>query len=412
MTGPSEGLTEDSPQDGLDWKILLLTSRTVLDADARDRLRALPLETADWSAVIRAALDHGTAGLVCHQLMTDGGFALAPDLQGAADSYLAFLRDRAEAAIGELLTILDALAADNIAAIPFKGPAIGALAYGRTDLRGQRDLDVLIREAQVEPAMRVLAGLGYLSQVGGLRTAQMRAYYRYNGQDMLCATDRLPLEPHWAFAPRTFGIRLRTAEVWARATQVPLGGRTVPCLSPEDTLIAAALHGCKEQWARLIWVADIAEHVRRHPDLDWAFVLCLAARSGLRRTVLLAALLAAQMLQAPLPDWVARQALADRTCRKLAGTVARRLRHGHGAQRSVFALSLFQWRVRERLADRLRYVFASVMTARVQHLRMIDLPDRLAFAYPALKVAHDYLALPIWLAGKAILAGRPARRAE
>ncbi len=34
---------------------------------------------------------------------------------------------------------------------------------------------------------------------------------------------------------------------------------------------------------------------------------------------------------------------------------------------------------------------------------MIDLPERLEFAYPIVKIAHDFVALPVWLAGKALI---------
>jgi hypothetical protein len=55
-------------------------------------------------------------------------------------------------------------------------------------------------------------------------------------------------------------------------------------------------------------------------------------------------------------------------------------------------------------------VLACLTTARLPHFRCIDLPDAIDFAYPAVKVAHDYLALPVWLSGKSLRAAWTARR--
>jgi hypothetical protein len=54
--------------------------------------------------------------------------------------------------------------------------------------------------------------------------------------------------------------------MWRRAIEAPLHGRTVLCFAPEDTLIALALHGAKDEWSRLQGICDIAEF---HFALAW-----------------------------------------------------------------------------------------------------------------------------------------------
>jgi len=65
---------------------------------------------------------------------------------------------------------------------------------------------------------------------------------------------------------------------------------------------------------------------------------------------------------------------------------------------SVFTLSSFQWRLRERYPDRLRYATRTLTTARVAHFRSLDLPAPLSFLYPILRLGHDFIALPVWQA--------------
>jgi len=63
--------------------------------------------------------------------------------------------------------------------------------------------------------------------------------------------------------------------------------------------------------------------------------------------------------------------------------------------------------MRERVADKLRYVWRTVTTPRVQHFRAVKLPDRWFAAYRAVKLAHDYLALPVWRLLKPLLRRPP-----
>jgi len=390
--------------------ILLLTARAHLDALAVDRLRARLHDVVDWAAIISVALKHGTAPLLCRHLLRHVP-DLSPEFRHAAGAYLDSWHSTADVAVEELLCILDALAAIDIPAIPFKGPALALQAYGDLRLRTYRDLDVLIRPEHIAPTMRILADLGYWSRMGSLGCRQKEAYYRYNGQDILFAEGRMPVEPHWDFAPRTFSAHLDVDGMWQRTLSIPIRGRTTQVLSPEDVLLVAALHGAKEQWARLLWIVDIAEHLRRHPGLDWDAALQRATDAGLCRILLLGVMLAEQLLQAPVPDTIRSMMRAEQTAQALAQRVQARLLMMPQPQTSVFTLSSFQWRARERWSDRWSYAVASLTTARLQHLRMINLPAPFSFAYPAVKVAHDYLALPIWLACKAVQSRRPHRRA-
>jgi hypothetical protein len=392
-----------------EMEILLLAARVDCTEAQRERLRLVVPRVTDWHAVILAAFGHGTAALLCHALLTNAPDLLSSELRLAAGGFLDSHRQAAHAATGDLVRILDALAGAGIAAIPFKGPAIALQAYGDPGLRSFRDLDVLIGEQDVAPTMRVLAGLGYRSQADGLNARQMQRYYRYNGQDILFADGRLPVEPHWAFAPRTFSACFDPTGVWQRAVPCALDGRSVRLLSPEDTLIVASLHGCKERWSRLLWIADIAMHLERCPELDWDAVLARAGRAGLLRMVLLGVALAERLAGAPVPERVRRRIGRDRICQTLAAGVIARLFAESPAQASVFALSGFHWQVRERLVDRLRYVVLTLTTARRQHLRMLDPPAPFACAYPVVKLLHDYLALPLWQASKAFRQRAPRR---
>jgi hypothetical protein len=369
----------------------------------------------DWHGLIAAALAHGTAPFLCHHLLETVPEALPPDLAEAAASHRAAARQAFAAGKAELLGLIAALAQAGIEALPFKGPALAWQAYGppAAALRNFRDLDLLIRPGDIDRCLATLEQLGFRSPVADLSPAILAAYRAHNGQDILfpeANVQHLPVEPHWAFAPGNFGTSLVPDTLWPRA--VPLGleeGVTLRTLSPEDALLVAALHGGKEQWARLIWVADVAALLRRcGAALDWDQVLERACQAGLRRMLLLAVALAEDLLgTAPLPPALRRHMAADHVCQGLVATARARLLTGpgdaDGEEPSVFRPSRFIWQAHDDLPARLRYLAATLTAVRPHHFRLLKLPPALHFAYPVVRLAHDYLALPLWRAGKAVL---------
>ncbi len=361
----------------------------------RAGMRAVLAAGPDWGVLLQAALDHGVAALLCRLLLAEADL-LPPEIAAAAESFLLQSHDDAMEAAHQLSVLVAALAAAGVPAVPFKGPALAQQAYGGTQWRRSRDLDLLIAEHDAAPALRVLSGLGYRAPPYGLRARHMQAYYRYNGQEILFAAGRLPVEPHWALAPRTLAAPLDTAGMLARAGALTLGGARMPALAIEDALLVTCFHGSKELWPRLIWIADVGGLLHRHPDLDAQAVLARATAAGVRRMLLLGIALAADLLAAPCPPPFAEAIAADPACRRMAEHMAARLLEGGGDAPSVFALSGTRLAMRERLSDRLRYVLRTLTTARRQHYQAIDLPDRLDFLYPLVRLGHDYLALPLW----------------
>jgi hypothetical protein len=374
-------------------RVLLLCARPKLDAADRAELESL-LDAVDWTVLVRQAEAHGVTALALHRLAGIPG--LPPELAAAGGSYLAKQAARNAALTQALKELVVALAAKGIPAIPFKGPMVARLAYGNPALRRYRDLDILVREKDAGAACDVLAAIGFRS-TGSFSPAQLRAFRRYSGQEIVFRGD-VAVEPHWALAPRTLSLRVDYDGLWARARQVDLDGQPVFCFGPEDLVTVLCLHGSKEQWIRLLWMADLAHMIVALPDLDWETLLRRAREQGFLRMVLVALTLARELIA--LPDLVNAAIAADGTARDLAEWAAGRLFAGDAGGESIYTLSSFRRRMRERAGDRWRYVFRTVMTPREMHYSIMKLPDPLFFLYTPVKVVHDYVLLPFWRSGK------------
>ena len=376
---------------------MLVIARPRLTGKARATLCTELGSDVDWTWLVDKALSHGLGALLCRHLTEVAGAPVPDDVAMAAAAYSQDRASFTESAVAELADLVDALAASGVRVLPFKGPVFGAQAYGDPSLRVFVDLDLLIAAKDLTAALAVLDRLGYRSDVADLSPRRLRDYHRYNGQDALFAAGRMPVEPHWAFAPSTLSMAFDPMPLWARAGSIDVIGRALPCVAAEDALLIACLHGGKEQWSRLSWIADVAALMQAHV-LDWTSILERAGTSGLRRMVLLGARLAERLLDAALPEPLPAAIIADPAVDRLADRVQGGLFAGSAAAPSVFQFTGFRWSMRERWSDRLRYLSRTLLTARVTHFRSLDLPDGLAFLYPAVRLGHDFLALPLWQA--------------
>jgi hypothetical protein len=374
-------------------RVLLLCTRPVLDAEARAEIEAL-LDAVDWSVLVTTAEAHRVTALVLRRLAGIPG--VPPEIVAAGDSYLAKQAERNAALTRALKEVLGALAGRGIPAIPFKGPVVARLAYGDPALRRYSDLDILVREKDAAAACGALAALGFRG-TGALTPRQMRAFRRYSGQDIVFKGD-IAVEPHWALAPRTLSLEIDYPGLWARVQEIDLDGHPALCFGREDLVTMLCLHGSKEQWTRLLWIADLAHMIAASPGLDWSALLSRAKAQGFLRMVLIALALAHEAVA--LPEIVTDAIAADPVASGLAEQVAARLFEPDHAAESIYTLSAFRRRMRERAIDRVRYVLRTLATPREMHYSIVTLPDALFFLYTPIKLVHDYLLLPFWTSGK------------
>lgn len=356
----------------------------------------LPLAPFDWTELVRKALRHGVAGLLCRVLREMPDNDIPEEIVQAAQSYLKRSEQEGVSRTAQTFQVLDVLQAEGIKALPFKGVTLAVMAHGCPWIRPSRDIDVLVQKSNMDRAIVALETLGYRPP-DAFEPRIAAAYHANNGQAILFADDRMPVEPHWAFAPSTFAVDLDIAGMWDRAATLTIASRTVPCLAPEDTLLVACMHGTKEKWWHLLWIADLAAFVHRHPNLDWKAFVERASVAGILRMVLLGLGLARTLFAAELPPSIGHSIERDPHCRQLIEATTRSLFDDGYDPGSLFEFSMYHWHVRERAGDRIRYLLRTITTPQLKHYRMVSLPRPLMFGYGAVKVVHDYVLLPLWL---------------
>lgn len=374
-------LRDARPED----ELLLACARTAADAETAGRIGALLRQRLDWSYVLRMAQRHAVVALLYGQLHgAEAGLVPADVLLAIKEAYRAGAQ-QSLGLTGELLRLLDLFAAHGVGAIPLKGPAVAAMAYGSPGLRRFVDLDILVRREDVLRAKALLLAHGYRSDLPVAERHEqiyLRTHYVYEFER---DDGAVRLELHYRLRPRYFAFGLDAAQLWDRLEPIAIAGREVRGLSAEDTLLFLCAHGANHWWERLSWICDLAELIRRRPQLDWETVQRRAQALGGERMLLLGLLLARDLLGAPIPATIGLRVRADRVIVSLARQVRARLflepEHGPG----LFAGALFHLRARERRRDRLRYCLRLATVTTAEDWALLPLPASLSFVYSVIR---------------------------
>jgi len=353
-------------------------------------LRTLLEAPLDWPQFEAAAEWHGVLSLVYGRLRE-----AAPDL--VPEPAMTRLREAFTAnarrnlfLTGELLRLLDRLRSQGIPAVAYKGPTLGALAYGDLTLRDFADNDIMIRKNDFGRARELLVTEGYRPEFS--LTRDQEAAYQRSRHSLVFVDERGSIvELHWAIQPRYFSFALDPETLWIRLQPVRLAGRTIATFSREDLLLILSLHGAKHSWCRLEWVCDVAALAGADAGIDWDRVLAESRRLGARRMLLLGLRLAQDLLSAEVPEPLMPLMEADPAVAALAGRVRRRLFAGRG-QPGLLESSVFFLRAREHLGDRVRYCARLAATPYVRDWAVLPLPGAMSPLY--------YLIRPFRMIGR------------
>jgi hypothetical protein len=272
----------------------------------------------DWHLALELAEEHSVLGVVASRLRESGHAGMPEEawekLQGSMRTQHLFTLSMT----AELFRILDAFAQGSIETILVKGPIASFLAFGDPAVRSYVDLDLLVRDAAILPASRILVALGFEPDVpeAAILAGKIPGEYLFRraGAQQLV---ELHTEKTFRYYPRP----MRMEDLFKRQRRVPLEGREVPALCLEDELVLNCIHGAKHFWERLMWPADIAAIVARHPEIAWERVRQAARDVGAERMVHVGLLLAESLLGVPVPAEMAATANADGAARDLVRQV-------------------------------------------------------------------------------------------
>ncbi len=207
---------------------------------------------------------HRVAGLVARALESAGLIKSLGDEARLRLQRLVMHDQRERAALDRAMGVAVAtLAGAGIESILLKGAALGMTLYREGVLRPMSDVDLLVRETALAPALDALAAAGF-----GLPDARDRAFWReayYNLPTTAPGAGAVSVEMHWSIAQERHRPDLEG--LFARAREAVKGERSYRVFSLPDLLLHQVLHHAYHTFQpKLIWIHDLAlVHLTRPP---------------------------------------------------------------------------------------------------------------------------------------------------
>jgi hypothetical protein len=299
-----------------EWQALLECACPASNTLKRNEL----LAQADFLELLKLADDHGVTGLLAARLASAGGGAAAQEtlqeLQGIRRSQLLISLGMT----AELLGLIEKLNGAGMEALAIKGPTLSVRAYGDAGMRQFGDLDFLVRDRDILRATELMIEMGYQEEVPltAIRAGKIPGEYVFKREK-----NKLRVELHTEYTLRYFPRTVDVEGLFQRKIDVRIDSHDVPALSLEDEIVMLCVHGAKDLWERLLWIADVAGLLGRQTSLDWKRAAELARQVGATRMLHTGLQLSRKLLGATLPPEIEARVGRDVVAGKLAEQIAR-----------------------------------------------------------------------------------------
>jgi hypothetical protein len=195
----------------------------------------------DWDYILKESIRHGVAPLVYNNLKEIDSLRSLQVPNEILSNFEGIYHATAYknvTLLEESKRIIRALNEKGINAVPIKGASLAERIYKNIALRPFKDIDLLIRKADLPGARMVLEDLGFRSPQYLLPDS---FYLRnhFNIPFIKHGPIKTYLEIHWGFTDR---YMLYTPDMEAVWSEVPSGRETSAYLSIEDELVYLAMH--------------------------------------------------------------------------------------------------------------------------------------------------------------------------
>jgi hypothetical protein len=281
----------------LEDQALLLCTRQDFTNDHVQALRLLDPKALNWDRVLRTALQNRIAPLV-HTNLVKAGVELPPDVAVSfKKEYIENILRKKEARnlLNQVLICISEWQAEYqipLRLMLVKGAALNVLIYAEPWYTRSGDIDLIFdlpASSVPEPALRQLINRIYAitsSSSSSLHSALEYDFYIHHDLNL---NGVLPIDAD---------------RIWRNAGSIQLGGHCLLVMSPEDTLVSAAVACCRRHYFFLKSLLDLAECTRHLKNLNWDRVIEIAHSDSVNLVLYTGLWLSRECLDAQIPTWV------------------------------------------------------------------------------------------------------------
>ena len=238
-----------------------------------------------------------------------------------------------------------------------KGTGVAHLDYPFPWLRSFGDIDLLVRSAQYDDAVKTLVATGHRRRFPEPRPGFDR---RFGKGSCLVSPAGYEVDLHRTFAMGPYGLLVDLDDLWHRSSTFELAGRVFHALGPEERFLHACFHAALgNDPPRLAPLRDVAQmHLARPLDVDLTRHLSASwkADAVVARAVQLSEEFLALTSDTPLSRW-AMEYTPDRHDRQSLAVYS-------GAGRSYAAKSFAALRALSGVRDKATFLLSLALPSR------------------------------------------------
>lgn len=168
---------------------------------------------------------------------------------------------------GESVALQTAFDQAGLHATFVKGTALACLIHEDIGLKDSWDIDLLVAPDQVDAAIALLTGRGYvLHRPEGL-SAEAFARYRTVSKEcvLLHPVRRVFVELHWKLVDNPHEL---VGLVLSHTRWVSVASGQLRTLADAELFAYLTVHGTRHSWSRLKWIADVAAFLRERSEAE------------------------------------------------------------------------------------------------------------------------------------------------
>ena len=223
----------------------------------------------EWDRLAENAREHGVFTLLVHEC-DRAGIAVPPQIRDESARHHAIVGVWHSHLVTSLDELGEIFSRTKLSVVALKGPLLGERLYPEGALRPSVDLDLLVAEHDLDPAVDALEAAGWQADMGP--TAAYARQHHHHLQ--LRKESHPPLELHFR-ARVGFGTVLSGADLIRRSQAAPtLAGRGLRVLAAEDEFVYLAVHAAAHGFVRLMWLYDLKLLCTKYATaIDWRIVV-------------------------------------------------------------------------------------------------------------------------------------------
>jgi len=359
---------------GPEFELLLTCCKSTSQSDLLPLLRP----DLNWDCVLESAQHHRVLPALCAALASQNLLLSAIRIRAHKHAW------RILHFTVELTRIARCFEQRGIPFLAYKGLALARLLYRDPAMRQFGDIDLIVRPRDVPRAKEALMELGYEPGFR-LPTRQEKLFLR-SGYEYVFGlkAERNLVELQWQIVPRFCSIKLDIDGLFERSIQIELDGLPLRTLGHDDQMLVLCVHAAKHEWTQLGMLRDIATLAQF--DLDWNWIVTEARRLGILKILQISLLAVRELFAVDLPATLQSRSLVRAAA--LARTVVKNLPKNRESDTESLQYFRSQLQTRERLRDRVQFVWRLATTPGVEEWNTVRLPDRFFTLYRGVRIAR------------------------